>query len=295
MFTTCIGVRKGNRMSDTMKLTISRGTPPAATTAEGLPDTSTQQATRHNAKLLWQGAVARTSGVGTPFSRNQRPGKLVGLNVSKLMTDMWDGYDASPLHAPSTAARVGLYKYLRDATVMVCTERRAGDGSTWWIANDWQDKPATTGGNYSERRVTRTQAGEDRDPEPVEVRYTCQFPGCPDDRQMLPQNIGRHLGAHGVTFADYKLMLAGTKPWPGDMPEPETRVHTEATRPADSTDPVDAVEALVAEVRQLRALVSDSDLIEENKYLRAQLDETLARNEKLRQRLAAADKAIGRR
>lgn len=289
-------------MSDTMKLSVTRDAPPpAVATAEGLPDTSTQQAARHNAKLLWQGA-RRRAGAGTPYTRATRPGILVHLNVSKLMGDMWDGYNASPLHAPSTAARTALYKYLKDAADMVCTEQHAGDGSTWWIANEWQDKPVTGSGNYAERKITREQAGEDRLPAPVEVTYICQFPGCGDNREMSPHSIGRHLGTHSVTFADYKLMVAGTRPWPGEEPEVKRepgslagQITGDITGQALWSDPADAVEALVAEVRKLRALTSDSDMIEENRFLRAELEETRAQNTKLRQRLAAADRAIGRR
>jgi hypothetical protein len=274
-------------MSDTMKLTITRGAPPAVSTAEGLPDTSTQQSTRHNAKLLWQGALHR-AGTGTPFTRDRRPGVLAQLNVSKLMGDMWDGYEASPLHAPSTAARTALYKYLREAADMICTERRSGDGSTWWIANEWQDKTIT-----------------DDESSPVQVRYICQFPGCGSDRQMVAHSLGRHLGTHGITFTNYKLMLAGTMPWPGQEALVREPVRTsgslageisgDITGQAMWDDPADAVDALVAEVRKLRALVSDSDLVDENKFLRAQLEDTRAQNARLRQRLEAADRVLGRR
>lgn len=277
-----------------MKLTVSREhAPPAQTTPAGLPDTSTQLATRHNAKLLWQACRARTAGSGTPNVRAGRPGVIVQLNVSDVMSDAWDGYNKSPVHAPSAGARGALYKYLRDAGDMVCLTRRAGDGSTWWIASEWQDKPHA-GGTYTERKLTPGQAGEDREPAPVEIRYTCQYPDCGDPRAMLPGSIGRHLSTHGVTFEDYKKMIDGTMPWPGS--EPAARESTEARETTHgSDDPIAAVEALVAEVKRLRALTSNSDLVEENKFLRAELDDVLARNAKLRQRLEAADKVLGRR
>lgn len=246
-----------------MKLTVSKDhAPPAVATPAGLPDVSSQLATRHNAKLLWQACRAVTAGSGTPNIRNGRPGVLVQVNVSRVMENMWDGYDKSPLHSPSAAARVALYKYLREATDMVCVTRRAGDGSSWWVATDWQDRPHA-GGTYAERKLTAHEAGEDREPAPVEVR-----------RVAVPD-------------------VAGV------VAEDDANAATEAkcatTETTYSDDPVVAVEALVGEVRRLRALTSNNDLVEENRYLRSELDDVLARNAKLRQRLEAADKVLGRR
>lgn len=295
---------KGKELN--IKLTVTgENPPPAEATPEGLPDTSTQLATRHNAKLLWQAARGRAAGSGTPNTREGRAGVLAQLNVSALMNIMWDGYDPSPWHSGSNAARMALYKYLRDAADMVCVQRRsAADGSMWWIASEWQDKPPAIRGSYTERKLTPREAGEDRPLAPADITYICKFPGCDDDRTMSPHSLGRHLGKHSVTFGDYKQMVTGETPWPdkdtsAEAPaarkSPKLTIAGDATGQAAWTDPLGAVEALVAEVRKNRALVSDSDLVEENKFLRAELEDTRAQNAKLRQRLAAADKVLGRR
>jgi hypothetical protein len=300
-----------------VRISVRHGAaPPVKATPEGLPDVSEGLAVLNSAKLLWQGAHGRIAlhGGGTPHARNGRPGILAQLNVSGIIADTWDGYQPGPFHSPSNYARSAMYRFLRDAGNMICVERRKGDGSTWWIADDWHDAPVPV--PAAERKITAAEAGEDRPEHPVEVKYACRVPGCADGKPMRPAGMGLHLRTHGLSYTDYKAMVAGEKPWPGDEPastdvyestglrgDPVARrggslrgqITGDVMSPAVWADPADAVEALVAEVRQLRATVSNDDLVEENKYLREQLEKTRADNTRLRQRLEAADRVLGRR
>jgi hypothetical protein len=105
---------------------------------------------------------------------------------------------------PSTMSdeRRELCRYLTQSKNMaVIQEGFKYEKTTWWISQVWNDvdpnKLVATTGNWWEDKVTREEAGETRQAEPVTVKFKC--PECPftsATSQGLAGHRGRTIGEH---------------------------------------------------------------------------------------------------
>lgn len=89
-----------------------------------------------------------------------------GLNTK--VSDMWPA-----LPRQDTDTRNAINRYLRSSGNMICLKRESRP-PLWWLSSTWieakPDMPATVTPTRTERRLTRNQAGEDRQPAPVSTR-----------------------------------------------------------------------------------------------------------------------------
>lgn len=122
-------------------------------------------------------------------------GYEIDLNLTVKMSDLWPELNNLP---PSSrqAYLSEIRSFLRGSRNAICVRRptrSAGEGGLpprWWIRDVWENSTAvpifrTMELTDRERRLTATESGEDRQPEPVQVRRTDAGPPTPPKEKTV--------------------------------------------------------------------------------------------------------------
>jgi predicted transcriptional regulator len=135
--------------------------------------------------LACQGKIRTSKARKTPGPEDRGVGAVLGfeieVNLKRKVFDLWPG-----LNQMDRASQDGfiseIYAYLRASGNAICV-RKPGLGEhgipLWWIRETWNDVKAVgiyrqTELTARERRLTPTEAGEDRPPAPVTVKQRAE-------------------------------------------------------------------------------------------------------------------------
>jgi hypothetical protein len=122
-----------------------------------------------------------------PFFVHSHPGIRVELPMSVVVKDLWPELsgrdDASKEALKTITTNISAYLRTRLNAKLVSKGNyyrgKAVTPTQWWISNIWhadrQDVPTTSQKTFV--KVSRKEAGEDREASPVTIRYACRY-GC---------------------------------------------------------------------------------------------------------------------
>lgn len=148
-----------------------------------------------NAWLVWQYVREQITDQTAITMRQGVSGYTWSGSLTRVMGDLWpslrDEYLTNP--ADGLTIRRRLNHYLRSSMNLVCLDRGynppAGTGHdterrlpTWWVRKDWNPTEPTLGTQVvltrDERKIDKSDAGEDRAPAPVESMFMCRDENC---------------------------------------------------------------------------------------------------------------------
>lgn len=194
----------------------------ARVTARGrdLPDISEGEL-KTNAWLVHQLILSKAQqGNYRRISFEGIPGlEWIGYAAS-AMRDLWPAIPSRREDdSPAQLAVRAVSRYLTSTKNMVCLDHGPDRQSRWFVREEWNDSPPAGGLRSTRRelRVTPQEAGEDREPAPVEMEYEC--PHCES------RFASKHRrSAHIFTFAKHESLQEWLIKALGELPVPASPV-----------------------------------------------------------------------
>jgi hypothetical protein len=173
-----------------------------------LPDISGGEL-KNNAWLLYEAVLEEAKRAGTQTSDDGVPGYRWRGHVKTVMRSLWRGIlpgMETENDARSNRVQEALYRYLRTTGNLRLIERGLKEPSLWWVRADWNDAPPSHAETSRQRqvarqaaRVTSQEAGEDREPLPVDLKYKCPHCG-----RQFSSKVRR--SAHMFTFEKHESL-----------------------------------------------------------------------------------------
>lgn len=102
-------------------------------------------------------------------------------NLKSILRDLWPAIPpGNDIHRDSYATSVSekIYRYLRVTKNANCLERNLKEDSVWFIREEWNDQEPEEHKPVISRQAARLsshEAGEDREPAPVELAFKCPY------------------------------------------------------------------------------------------------------------------------
>lgn len=122
--------------------------------------------------LLW--VAARQLAEESKASPTVGPKSDPGFTMDTYASRFWNR--AYPEGPPDVDVRTGIQKVLRQSGNLICLRSTKGETPTWFVRSDWVDvRVSTMPEKRSEAKLTAREAGEDREPAPVEVRHVAEI------------------------------------------------------------------------------------------------------------------------